>query len=84
MDFLLNADFWKILIGLINLTGIIIVFLFHRYTHAKITTNDLHHLSLDVKEIKDMQINQGKEINTLNQDVSYIKGKLNGKSEDSK
>ena len=84
MDFLTNADFWKIGLAIINMGGIITVFLFNRYCHIKITTNDLHHLAIDVKDIKTKQDDQGKEINALNTDVAYIKGKLDGKSEDSK
>lgn len=67
MEFLTD---WRMWLFIITLTGIIINWL----ANHKLMTNHFHHLSLDVKEIKDNQKEQGDEIKKLQTDISYIKG----------
>jgi hypothetical protein len=62
------------LVGLINLLLIVIVGCFNWFSHNKIVGNDLHHLSTDVKEIKEKQAGISEKVNTLSTDLSYVKG----------
>lgn len=65
-----------VIIGIINLIIIILVGAFNWFSHNKIVYNDLKHLSIDLKEIKDEQVCMKKQFITLSEDVSYLKGKL--------
>jgi hypothetical protein len=62
-------------IGLINLVLIVLVAIVNHLNHVKLTTNDLHHLSMDVKEIKEKQVGIEKYVSNLAIDLSYVKGK---------
>jgi len=72
MDFLKSFQFW---FGAINLIGTGLLFAFNYFSHQKIVGNDLHHLSADVKEISNLQKEQGTKLGKLAEDVSYLKGK---------
>jgi hypothetical protein len=63
-------------IGILNFIGIILVGIFHKLTSDKLTGNDLHHLSLDVKEIKDEQKCMKEKLIEVSMDVAKLKGKL--------
>lgn len=45
------------------------------FSHNKIVGNDLHHLSADVKSIKDCQEKMSTKVITLAEDVAYLKGR---------
>lgn len=62
-------------IGAINLILIIVVGLFNYFSHQKLVGNDLHHLSIDVKEIKERQLNITEKVNILESTLSYVRGK---------
>jgi hypothetical protein len=62
-------------IGIINLVLIVLVAIFNHLNHIKLTTNDLVHLSSDVKEIATKQDTLQKEVGCLSSDLSFIKGR---------
>lgn len=64
------------LVGIVNLLLIIIVGCFNWFSHNKIVGNDLHHLSTDVKEIKEKQAGISEKVNALSIDLSFLKGKF--------
>lgn len=61
-------------VSLINLALIIFVAVVNHLNHLKITTNDLVHLSADVKEIMKKTEENSKDIKQLAVDMSYLKG----------
>lgn len=63
------------LIGLINLILIILVAIFNHLNHVKLTTNDLKHLSDDVKTLVSRQEVISTKVNELAIDLSFVKGK---------
>jgi hypothetical protein len=69
MEFLTDWKFWLFLISIL---GMIVNFL----THIKLTTNDLKHLAIDLKEIKSEQKCMKEKIISLGEDVSRLKGKI--------
>ena len=75
MKILTDWSFWRLIISCVNLVGIILLFLFNKYSHDKITTNDLVHLAQDVKEIKET-------VKKNSTDIAYIKGKLSREIDD--
>ena len=56
------------IIGIVQLVGTILIF-------AVIKFNDLHHLHESVKTLVERQEGISKKVNTLSEDLSYIKGK---------
>ena len=42
---------WQFWFAIINLGGLIILFLFNKFSHDKVVNNDLHHISNDIKTI---------------------------------
>lgn len=72
MEFLKDWQFW---FAIINLIGVIGVFFFQWYSHSKIVGNDLHHLALDLKEIKLAQTDNAKSIGEIKVDIAFLKGK---------
>lgn len=72
MEFWKSWQFWLQILSLLG-TGLLMAF--NWFSHNKIVGNDLHHLSADVKQISNTQIEQGKKIGKLAEDVSYLKGK---------
>jgi len=69
MDFLFD---WKLWLFVITILGII----FNFFAHVKLTTNDLVHLSKDVKEIKDEQKCMKTKLIEVSEDVAKLKGKI--------
>ena len=63
------------IIGAINLILIILVGLFNWFSHNKIVGNDLHHLSADVREIKEKQVGIEKYVVGLATDLATVKGR---------
>ena len=61
-------------IGMINLVLIVLVATFNHLNHVKLTTNDLVHLSADVKEIAAKQDTLQKEVGDVKTDLAYVKG----------
>jgi len=76
MEFLKDWRFWLLIIAIINLVRGIGSSLFQKYSHDKITGNDLKHLTTEVKGVKDEQKCIKDKIFILSADVSKIKGKL--------
>jgi len=62
------------IIGLINLALIILVAINNHTNHVKLTTNDLVHLTADVKTLISRQEGISEKVNTLSTDLSYVKG----------
>lgn len=62
------------IIGLINLVLIVLVALINHLNHVKLTTNDLCHLSSDVKAIATKQTDIQKEVGDLKVDLAYVRG----------
>jgi hypothetical protein len=61
-------------IGIINLVLIVLVAVINHLNHVKLTTNDLWHLSEDVKSIAVKQTDIQKEVGDLKVDLAYVKG----------
>lgn len=53
----------------------VLVMAFQFYSHFKIVGNDLHHLALDTKELKEGQKENIKVIGEMGKDIAYLKGK---------
>lgn len=68
--------FWTFILSSLNLIGIVLVGIFNKLSTDKITNNDLHHLSTDVKEIKEEQKCMKIKIVELSESVGYLKGKI--------
>lgn len=62
------------LVGIANLLLIILVGAFNWFSHHKIVYNDLHHLSTDVKELVSRQEGISTKVNSLAEDLAYVKG----------
>lgn len=66
----------SILISILNFLIVIIVGLGGWFAFKKITTNDLHHISSDIKDLNYAQKCTTERLIVLSDDVSYLKGKL--------
>lgn len=69
MDFLMD---WKLYLFILTVLGIA----FNFFSHVKLTTNDLKHVSDDLKEIKSEQKCMKDKLITLSEDVANLKGKV--------
>lgn len=69
MEFLTDWKFWLFVVSVLGI-------IFNFFSHVKITTNDLKHVSMDLKEIKDEQKCMKEKIITLSEDVANLKGKV--------
>jgi len=76
MDFLGDWKFWTFILGCLNFVGLILIACFNYFANLKLTTNDLLHISTDVKEIKEEQKVIKAELVTINKDLGYLKGKI--------
>jgi len=76
MEFLQDWKFWTFVLGLFNFVGIILVGCFNYFSHQRLVTNDLVHLSKDVAEIKEDQKSIKKDVSDLAKEVGYLKGKV--------
>ena len=76
MDLATIVKFGTFILGVINLIGIIVVGCFNYFSHQRIVTNDLVHLSRDVSEIKEDQKIIKKDVAELSKEVGYLKGKI--------
>jgi len=77
MDLSQTGDVFKILGGIIaalNFVGIIFLFFANKMAFTKIMTNDLHHLSKDIGDIKEEQSSIMNKVIKLGEAVAYIKG----------
>ena len=68
------------IIGLINLGLIILVAINNHLNHIKLTTNDLVHLTADVKTLIERQEGISTKVISLAEDLQFVKGKLEGVS----
>lgn len=66
---------WQFYFAIIQILGMVGIFAYNWFSHQKIVGNDLHHLSVDVKEIASKQDKQDEKVNKMAEDISYIKGK---------
>jgi uncharacterized protein YoxC len=64
------------LIGLVNLILIVLVALINHLNHIKLTTNELKHLTDDVKTIISRQEGISEKVNILATDLAFLKGKF--------
>jgi len=62
------------IIGLVNLVLIILVAINNHTNHVKLTTNDLKHLTEDVKTLVSRQEGISEKVSLLATDLSYVKG----------
>lgn len=71
------ASIFKIIggvVGLLNLVGIIFLFVANKMAFTKIMTNDLKHLDEKLGTVTDEQVCIKNKVISLSEDVSYIKG----------
>ena len=68
---------WQFWAALVNIAGLVILFFFNKFAHDKVVGNDLHHIGADIKSIMGTQVEQGKKIVSMSEDISYLKGSLN-------
>lgn len=68
------------IIGIINLVLIVLVAFINHLNHIKLTTNDLVHLSADVKEISLKQDSIQSEVGDLKVDLAFVKGNCASKT----
>lgn len=73
-EWLTHWEFW---LAVLNIVGFIVIFFFNKFSHDKIVGNDLHHIAIDIKSVMSTQVDQGKKIVLLGEDVSYLKGAMN-------
>ena len=66
--------FWVFVIAALNFIGIIIVGLFNKLSHDKLVSNDLSHISSDIKIIINKQDILENKFVVLSDSVSYLKG----------
>ena len=76
MDLATILKFGTFILGCVNLIGIILVGCFNYFSHQRIVTNDLVHISKDVNEIKEEQKCMKVKIVELSEAVGYLKGKI--------
>ena len=69
MEFLTDWKFYLFGISILSIA-------FNFFSHVKLTTNDLRHLSNDVKEIKDEQKCMKAKLIEVSEDVAKLKGKI--------
>lgn len=74
---------WQFWVAFINLSGLVVVFVFNKFAHDKLVSNDLLHISTDIKTLLNNQKSLNDKLDKTNEktaslaeDVSYIKGKL--------
>jgi hypothetical protein len=68
---------WQMVIailGFVNLGLIIFVAINNRLNHIKLTTNDLVHLTADVKTLISRQESISEKVNTLSTDLAFVRG----------
>jgi len=63
------------IIGLINLILIILVAINNHVNHIKLTTNDLKHLTDDVKTVILRQEGISAKVSLLAEDLAFVKGR---------
>lgn len=76
MDILVVAKIVGVIISALNFIIVIIVAVGGWFAFRKITTNDLHHLSADIKAISAEQVCMKTKLIEVSEDVSYLKGVL--------
>jgi len=65
MEVFSDFRFWAFIVACLNFMGLILIGSFNYFSHQKIVGNDLTHLAIDLKEIKEIQENQGKKIDSF-------------------
>lgn len=83
MDLQLIANSSRIIGGIIavlNLMGLIFFYFSNKVAFSKIMTNDLAHLSVDIKKVIKKQDCFDRKFNTLSLDVSYLRGVVDTKT----
>ena len=68
MEFWQNWGFWAFVVSC--LVGI-----FNWFSHIKITTNDLHHVELDLTTLKQESKETKETLIKISNDLSYLRGK---------
>lgn len=71
------ANVFKIVggvIALLNFAGIIFIFLANKVSFNKIITNDLSHISDDIKGIQTEQVYIKDKVTELSESIAFIKG----------
>lgn len=67
-------------IALANFAGLVFLYVSNSQANDKLTNNDLHHIAEDIKEVKKGQDLQGKKIDSMEKDISYLKGSRESES----
>jgi len=65
---------WQFWLAIINITGLICLFLFNKFANDKVVGNNLHHIGTDIKSIIIKQDETDKKVGLLSEDISYLKG----------
>ena len=75
-DILTNWRFWSVIVGAISLITNVCIILLGRYVANKIMNNDLHHIKLDIDELKqenkDYKIDLKKDLTNILEKVDKI------------
>jgi len=80
MFFYEDWKFWSFIIASLNMLGIIGVGIFNKLLHDNLVRNDLYHLDKKVTSIAEEQECIKQKVISLAEDVSYLKGKQDAKS----
>lgn len=74
-EFAIDYKFWGFIISVITLAGVILTAILNKLANDKMMNNHLHHIALDVKDIKTTQTLHGSSIKNLELDMATLKGK---------
>lgn len=75
VDLGIDYKFWGFITSLVTLAGVILTAILNKLANDKIMNNHLHHLAIDVKDIKVVQKEQGTSIQNLALNIANLEGK---------
>lgn len=80
MEWWQDYKFWSFILSGFTFVGVVITALVNKITSDKIMGNHLFHIAQDLTEIKQTQKCQGNKIEEIENNISFINGRLNVKS----
>jgi len=75
LDFVTDYKFWGFVISVFTFVGVVLSTILNKLANDKMMNNHLHHIAIDVKDIKTTQAIHGTSIKNLELDVANVKGK---------